>query len=140
MPPRVSPLILHPQAESSIWCYYSRDSSCFPSRVHIICPQPSSDQSRVYWVTQLCADGIHCRESAGKGLEVLIKLVRVTDAAFSGFTMDQFIMRISGSRIYCISPGFRGSRKPLFCSIYTDLPYLVFAMVAPSSLLRGQKA
>ena len=40
-----------------------------------------SGQSRVYRVTQLRIDGVHCRESAGTGPEVL-KVVPVTCAAF----------------------------------------------------------
>ena len=30
-------------------------------------PQPTSGQSRVYQVTQLPTNGVHCRESAGTG-------------------------------------------------------------------------
>ena len=41
-----------------------------------------SGQSRVYRVTQLRADGVHCRESAGTG-PVVLKVVRVTGAAFA---------------------------------------------------------
>ena len=37
-----------------------------------------SGKPRVYRVTRLRADGVHCRESVG------IKVVRVTDAAFAG--------------------------------------------------------
>ena len=47
---------------------------------------PSSHQSRVYRVTQLRTDGVHCRESIGKGPAVL-KVVPVTGAAFSGLTI-----------------------------------------------------
>ena len=35
-------------------------------------------------------DGVHYRESVGTG-PVVNKVVPVTDAAFSGFTMDQFL-------------------------------------------------
>ena len=49
-----------------------------------------SCQSQVYRVTQLRADGVHCRrESAGTGA-VVLKVVPVTSAAFSG-TIDQLI-------------------------------------------------
>ena len=41
-----------------------------------------SGQSRVYRVTQLRADGVHCRESAGTG-PVVLKVVAVTGAAFA---------------------------------------------------------
>ena len=66
VPSRVSLLIyLHTQAESSA---YLRDSSR--------CPQPTASvyylnrhtplgQSRVYRVTQVRTDAVHCRESAG---------------------------------------------------------------------------
>ena len=41
-----------------------------------------SAQSRVYRVTQLRTDCVHCRESAGTG-PVVLKVVRVTGAAFA---------------------------------------------------------
>ena len=41
-----------------------------------------SGQSRVYRVTQLRTDCVHCRESVGTG-PVLLKVVRVTGAAFA---------------------------------------------------------
>ena len=40
-------------------------------------------QSRVYQVTQLRTDGVHCRESAGTK-PVVVRVVPVTDAAFAG--------------------------------------------------------
>ena len=58
--------ILHNQAESGA---YSRDSSRVPRRrliIYLNRHTPSS-QSRVYRVTQLRTDGVHCRESAGTG-------------------------------------------------------------------------
>ena len=68
-----------------IWCLLARDSSRFPR------PRPfiylnhhtPSGQSRVYRVTQLRTDGIHCRESAGTG-PVVVKVVPVTSAALAG--------------------------------------------------------
>ena len=42
-----------------------------------------SGESRVYRVTQLRTDGVHCRESAGTD-PVVIKVVPVTGAAFAG--------------------------------------------------------
>ena len=60
------PAHLHTQAESGA---YLRDSSRFPRRrpfIHLDRHAPSG-QSRVYRVTQLRTDGIHCRESAGTG-------------------------------------------------------------------------
>ena len=41
-----------------------------------------SGQSRVYRVTQLCTDGVHCPEFVGTG-PVVLKVVRVTGAAFA---------------------------------------------------------
>ena len=61
----------------------------FHDSVHIyiyiyVYHQPPSVQSRVYQVTPLRTDGVHCRESAGTG--------PVTGgAAFSGFTMGQLV-------------------------------------------------
>ena len=52
--------------------------------------QPPPGQSRVYQATQLLADGVHCRESAGTG-PVVLKVVPVTGAAFLGVNMDQSI-------------------------------------------------
>ena len=62
---RVSPLVLHTWAESG---FHLRDSSCFPRRYPFIYifNRPRV-KSRVYRVTQLRIDGIHCRESAGTG-------------------------------------------------------------------------
>ena len=67
VPSRVSLLIsIHTQAESGA---YLRDSSRVPRR----CPfiylhgHTPSGQSRVYRVTQLRTDGVHCGESAGTG-------------------------------------------------------------------------
>ena len=55
---------LHTQAESGA---YLRDSSRVPRRRPFIYSnrQTPSGQSRVYRVTQLRTDGVHCRESAG---------------------------------------------------------------------------
>ena len=44
----------------------------------------------LYRVTQPRTDGLYCRESAGTGPAVL-KVVSMTDAAFSGITMDNFL-------------------------------------------------
>ena len=60
------PAHLHTQAESGA---YLRDSSRVPRRrpyVHLNRHTPSG-QSRVYRVTQLRTDGVHCRGSAGTG-------------------------------------------------------------------------
>ena len=59
--------------------------------VHLFIRRPPSYKSRVYQVTQLRTDGIHCRGSAGTG-PVVLKVVRVKGAAFSGVTtVDQLM-------------------------------------------------
>ncbi|CAM9593721.1 unnamed protein product, partial [Ascophyllum nodosum] len=58
------PAHLHTQAESGA---YLRDSFRVPRRrpyIYLNRHTPSG-QSRVYRVTKLRADGVHCRESAG---------------------------------------------------------------------------
>ena len=52
--------------------------------------QPPSGQSRVYRVTQLHTDGVDYQESAGTG-PVVLKVVPVTGATFSGVTTDQLL-------------------------------------------------
>ena len=76
------PAHLHSQAESGA---YVRDSSRFPRRrpfIYLNRHTPSG-QSRVYRVTHLRTDGVHCRESGGTGL-VNLKVVPVTSAALAG--------------------------------------------------------
>ena len=60
------PAHLHTQAESGA---YLRDSSRVPRRRPFIYlnRRTPSGQSRVYRVTQLRTDGVHCRESASTG-------------------------------------------------------------------------
>ena len=60
----------------------------FRGGAHIFTPTSPSGQSRVYRVTQLRTDGVHCRESAGTE-PVILEIIPVTGAAFSGFTTDQ---------------------------------------------------
>ena len=55
-----------------------------------LCREPLSGQSRVYQVTQLRTDDVHCRESAGTGAEAF-KVVPGTGAAFSGVTRDNLM-------------------------------------------------
>ena len=62
----------------------------FRGGVHLWNRHTPSGQSRVYRVTQLPTDGVHCRESVGTGPAVL-KAVPVTGADFSGITMDQLM-------------------------------------------------
>ena len=68
VPSRVSLFIsIHTQAESVA---HLRDSSRVPRGIHLFIynnRHTPSGQSRVYQVTQLRTDGVHCRESAGTG-------------------------------------------------------------------------
>ena len=84
------PLILHTQAESSIWSNTSLRASvippAFPDGIHPYSQAPSG-QSRVYRVTQTRTDGIHRQELAGTGPAVL-KVVQVTGAVYSGNPTD----------------------------------------------------
>ena len=75
---RVSLLILHAKAESGA---YLRNSSRFPRR-HPCNRHAPPGQSRVYRVTQIPTDGVHCRESADTG-PVIPKVVPVMGAAFA---------------------------------------------------------
>ena len=73
-----------------IWCLLTGFLPLPTTASICLCRQPPSGQSRVYQVTQLRTDGIRCRESTGTG-PVVLKVVLVTDAAFSGTTTDQFV-------------------------------------------------
>ena len=79
VPSRASLLILHTQAESGA---YPRDSSLFPRRRPFIYlnRHTSSGQCRLYRVTQLRTNDVHCRESAGTW-PIVLKVVPVTGAA-----------------------------------------------------------
>ena len=82
VPSRISLLIIYIQAESGAYSW--EDSSRFPRRRPFIQNRHTpSCQSRVYRVTQLRTDGVHCRESAGTG-PVVFKVVPVTGAVFAG--------------------------------------------------------
>ena len=61
----------------------------FRDDVLLFIPSTAIGSAQVYRVTQLRADGIRCRESAGTG-PVNLKVAPVTGAAFLGITMDQF--------------------------------------------------
>ena len=82
------PAHLHAQAESGA---YFRNSFRVPRRLHLFLlnPHTPSGQSRVYRVTQLLTDGIHCRVSAVTGPVNLV--VPNESAALAQVTMDQLI-------------------------------------------------
>ena len=77
VPSRVILFILHNQAESSA---YSRDSSRFQRRRPFIYTTANHHrgQHRVYQVTYLLTDGVHCRESTGIFQSVVLKVLSVT--------------------------------------------------------------
>ena len=80
IPSRASLLILHTEAESGAYSQAPLLPPAFHDGLHITHTPPSS-RSRVYQVTQMRADGAHCRESAGTGPEV-VKVVRLTGTYF----------------------------------------------------------
>ena len=90
VPSRVSLFTLHTQAESGT---QSLDFSRFSRRHPFIPSQPPPDQSRVSQVTQLRTDNVHRREAAGTG-PLALKIVPVTDAAFSGILYTQLFVHL----------------------------------------------
>ena len=96
------PAPLHFQVEYGA---YLRDSSRVPRRrpFNYVNHHTPSGQSRVYRVTQLRADGVHCLESAGKGL-VNLKVVPVTGAALAGHP-GPFNIRLSFPHLYWYEVG-----------------------------------
>ena len=87
VPSRVSLFLLHTQAGSGA---YSGIPPAFRGGVHSFTPLTAIGSSRVYQVTRLRTDYVFCLESAGTGPEVL-KVFRITGAAFSGVTKDQLM-------------------------------------------------
>ena len=65
----------------------------FGGGIHSIFVPPVAilGQSRVHEVMQMRTDGGHCRESAGTGPAVVLKVVPVKGAAFPRFAMDHLI-------------------------------------------------
>ena len=93
------PAHLHTQAKSGA---YLRNSSRVPRRRPFVFlnRHTPSGQSRVYWVTQLRIDDIHCRESAGTG-PVVIKVVP-NECCLGKVTMDQLICAsLSHTHYWC---------------------------------------
>ena len=71
----------------SIWCLLT---GFLPLSATASNRHTPSGQSRVYRVTRLRSDDIHCRESTGTG-PVVPNVVRVTGAAFAGITIDHLM-------------------------------------------------
>ena len=87
---RVSLPIFHTQTEYGA---SSRDLSPFLRR-HPYIPSTSIESVPNISGRAIATDGAPCRESTCTGA-VVLKAVPVTGAAFSGFTMDQCLMRLS---------------------------------------------
>ena len=109
------PAHLHTQAESGA---YLRDSSRVPRRRPFMKPPSASGQSRVYRVTQLRTDGVHCRESAGTG-PVNLKVVSSERVLPWQVTMDQLIFASLSQTHYWYEVGMlkvqavlRAERRP----------------------------
>ena len=84
---RVNPLNTYPQAESDA---YSRVLPLSAAASNFLYRQPPTGPSRLYRVTQLRTDGVHCRESASTG-PVVLNVVPVTGAAYSGNPVGQIL-------------------------------------------------
>ena len=83
----VLPQPAHSPHSGWMWCLLT-GFLLLPAAVSIYLHyQPSWGQSRAYRVTQLRTDGIHCLGSFGT-VPVVLKIVPVTGAAFSGIIMD----------------------------------------------------
>ena len=109
VPSRVSLLILHTQAESA----------AFRGGLPFLYRQPPSGQSRVYEVTQLRTDGVHCQESRGTR-PVVLKVVPVAGATFSGITTGQLMCASLFPRLLLILD----KAKPLLLpTSYINLTY-----------------
>ena len=98
-------------------------ASAIDNGVHLY-SKPPSGQSKVYQVTRLRTDGVPRRESVVTG-PVILKVARVTGAAYSGDLVDQLIkliraplLCIGGSAPYC---GVRS--QPYGVQIYSTLLY-----------------
>ena len=118
VPSRVNPVILHTQAESGT---YSRDSSRFPRRrPHI----PTSGHSRIYRVTQLRADEVHCQESTGTG-PVVLKKVPVTGAASSCVTMDHILCASLFPHSLMVPSGHIFRKYPYVCVFCIFFPFIL---------------
>ena len=89
VPSCVRPLILHTRVESD-WLVFLPLSATESIFLFIPSTVIGSVPIIVDRVKQLRTDDFHFRESTGTGTSVL-KVVPVTGAAFSGFTMDQFL-------------------------------------------------
>ena len=128
-------LILHTQAESGA---YSRDSSRVPRRRPFIYSNrhTPSGQSRVYRVTQLRTDGLHCRGSAGAG-PVVLKVVPVTAAAILQVTMNPLCAPLFSHTHYRYEAAMllEGYYSPEFIGSRNCVP---MAFTAESSPAQGQ--
>ena len=82
-----------------IWCLFMGPLPFSTAASINLYRQPPSGQSRA--LSGHAIDGVHCRESAGTG-PVILKVIPVTGAAFSGIPMDQLLCAIKEE--YCRRP------------------------------------
>ena len=80
----------HPPHSCWIWGFLTGFLPLSATASIYLYRQPPSSQSRVHQVTHLRTDGVHCREAAG-AVPVVLKVVRVAGASFSGITMVQIL-------------------------------------------------
>ena len=78
----------HSPHSGVIWCLLTGFLPISAAAPIYLCRHTPSGLSRVYRVTQLRTNGVHCRESVGTG-SVVLKVVPITGAVFSGLTMNQ---------------------------------------------------
>ena len=105
-PSPVSPLILQTRAR---YFLLSATASKYCTQYSTVYCQPPSGQSRVYRITQLRTDDVHCREIAGTG-SLVLKVVRVTGLPFqvspwTNFCAPLFFRTadVCKSSVYCTS-------------------------------------
>ena len=119
---RVSLLILYTQTK--IWCLLAGFLPISAAASMYLYRYTPSGQSRVYQVTQLRTDDVHCRASVRAG-PVALKLVPVTGVSFAGYH-GPIIVRLSFPTLAigmewvccviqkvseaCITPGDGGNR------------------------------
>ena len=81
---------LHTQAESGAYLLTGFLPSSAAASIYETAIHTPSGRSRVYRVTQLRTDGVHCRESAGTG-PVKLKVVPNGCYHFAGLPMDRLM-------------------------------------------------
>ena len=96
----------HSPHSGRVWCLLAGFFTSSAPVSSYLYRQSPSDQSRVYQLTKLRTDGVHCREAVGTGPDVL-KVVPVTDAFFSGIAMDQLMCTALFAHPQMVCSGYR---------------------------------